>query len=84
MLRVSSEADVVVRGVLPAVWPPPGPGEREDLGQDVGGGDQGGASGAVPAEPPGEESVGISPDVLILCPVWVLLLDQDVCRAEAS
>lgn len=48
--RVFLETDVFNGGELPAVWPTSSAGEREDLDQDVGGCDQGWATGAVPAE----------------------------------
>lgn len=45
-----SETDVSNRGELPAVWPTSSPGERKELGQDVGSCDQGWAAGAIFAE----------------------------------
>lgn len=45
--RIFSETDIFIGGEQPAVWPPPSAGEREELDQDVGGCDQGWATGAV-------------------------------------
>lgn len=44
---ISPETDIFIGGELPAVWPPSSAGEREELDQDVGGCDQGWATGAV-------------------------------------